>query len=126
MLIKHHLGYPLQSTSVTLSYGIPIPTQTMFLVDRAIQLLSPAAEDLCREYLTRLIDTEKAMFEGQLNLQADRLEDLSLRSDYIPRLMDNYQLWQQRLATIIGVPINPDFSGVNQIFSGISNARVTH
>lgn len=123
--IKFHLGYPLQTTGVSIGFGIPISTQGMFLVESAVNKLDPDSEDMCRGYIQKLDETELMMFDGQINLAADQLEDLYLRKDYHPRLWDMYQHWQSRLAQVLGCSINADFSGIGQVFGGVRNVSVS-
>jgi hypothetical protein len=64
------------------------------------------------------------MVDAQIELSATQLEDLSLRQDHLPQLRKEYRYWQSRMAQLLGVPVNPDFSGVGAIDDGIGNVSV--
>lgn len=125
MVVKFHLGYPLQQTDASIAFGIPISTQPMFLVERALGLLPDPAVNMCRGIVLKLDDLLEKLTDGQDHLAADQLEELTLRKDYLPRLRDEYAYWQSRLAQILGCPVNPDFSGIGDVDMTVRNIPVS-
>lgn len=120
--IKYHMGYTGQSTAAGLAYGMPIPVQTMFLVESAIERLPTTSEDRCRKLIT-LLDKVECKMEGGLDqLDVNQIESVELREDYIDKLEDEYCRWASRLADVVGAPLYPGSSKFRRLFgSGGAN-----
>jgi hypothetical protein len=102
---RYHLGYPEVQPAASIQFGIPRPIQTAFLFESAVTLLVPYAEDRVRRYINIMDGIETKLIAGQDRLAADKLDDLTLRSDELERLEDEYRRWGYRLADILGVPV---------------------
>jgi hypothetical protein len=103
---RYHLGYPEVQPAASIQYGIPRPIQTAFLFETAVTLLLPVACDRVRRILTVMDNIETQMSTGGLaRLAAEKLDELTVRSDEQAQLDDQYVKWGERLADVIGVPI---------------------
>lgn len=114
--IKYHLGYTGQSTAVGLSYGLPIPVQTMFLVESAVNRLGAESEDRVRKLIT-ILDKIECKMEGGLDyLVVDSVEQVDIKDDYLDRLEDEYCRWAARLADVVGAPLYPGAAKFRRLF----------
>jgi len=103
--IRYHLGYLEVSVAASISFGIPRPLQTVFLVEQAMNNVIPAAIPRVMRYLKVLDDIEDKMVDAQDRLAATQLEDLHLREDETDKLEREYVRWASRLSDILGAPI---------------------
>ena len=112
--VRYHLGYMETSFAASLQFGIPRPTQTIFLVEQALGLLNnPFAVARVQKVLAILDNVEcQLVGPGQQLLYAEQLGELKLRpalegqtsTDLLER---EYVRWARRLADIFGVPLYP-------------------
>jgi hypothetical protein len=116
--VRLHLGYPLQQANAGLTYGEPINLQSSFLIDRAFGLVSEVSCDMIRKYLQRLDEIEEDLHENREALLARSMEDLQLAPDYMQKMQALYETWQVKLAQILYVPVNPNFSGLGRPLRG--------
>lgn len=105
--IRYHMGYLQVQPAAALTYGIPVPIQTLFLLESAMDRVLPQAEDRVRRLITVLDDIECRMLDGQNYLVADQLSDITIRKDNIDKLEDEYCRWASRLADTLGSPLYP-------------------
>ena len=105
--VRYHLGYLQVTAAASLSFGIPRPIQTIFLVESSMTLLIVEAEPRVRRILDILDRTECRLEEAQERLAAKRLGDLELRDGEPDQLEHEYDRWAKRLADIFGVPLYP-------------------
>ena len=109
--IRYHLGYLETSLAPSIQFGIPRPLQTLFLVEDAIQLLiNPFAIERVRRVLFELDQIEQQISCVRVQLMAEQLGDIKLRSAEPGRtvtdlLEGEYTRWAKRLADILGVPL---------------------
>lgn len=114
--IKYHMGYTGQATAAGLAYGLPVPIQTMFLVESAIERLPTTSEDRCRK-LIAVLDRVECMMEAALpNLAVSSIEQVNLREDQIDKLEDEYCRWAARLADVVGAPLYPGAAKFRRLF----------
>lgn len=114
--IKYHMGYTGQSTAAGLAYGLPVPIQTMFLVESAIDRLNTGSEDRVRKLIT-ILDQVECRMEGAMDyLTVDRVDSIEIRSDQIDKLEDEYCRWASRLADVLGSPLYPGSSKFRRLF----------
>ena len=104
---RYHLGYLNLGTPGSLVAGIPMPSQTIFLLDYNLNNILPAAEPLVRDMLGRLDTTDRQIFEAQDRMQASSVENVTLRADESEALERNYVRWAMRLSDLIHVPLYP-------------------
>lgn len=103
--IRYHLGYPEMGQAASLQFGVPIPVQTMFLLENAMNLILPEAEGRVRQLITIMDGIEQKLIDAQDRLAADQLEELKLRADEPGQLEREYTRWGYRLAEVLGVPV---------------------
>lgn len=116
--VRLHLGYPLQQANAGLVYGEPISLQSSFLLDRSFGLLTEATCDFVRTYLKRLDEIEEDLHENREALLARSMEDLQLAPDYMEKMQALYETNQSKLAQVLYVPVNPNFSGLGKPLQG--------
>ncbi len=106
--IRYHLGYLNQTAASSLAFGQPVPLQTLFILDSAMdRVLNVAAEDRIRTMLNVLDKIECTMVEAIDRLAAKQLDTLQLNEKEIDRLEFEYYRWAGRIATQMGVPLYP-------------------
>lgn len=101
---RYHLAYMGVQSAASLSYGIPRPVQTLFLVETALNNLQPIFEDKVRRILNILDGVECRLVDAQERLSAAAIDTLRLRRDEPDALEHEYQRWGMRLADLLGVP----------------------
>jgi hypothetical protein len=102
---RYHLGFLAVQPAASISYGIPKPIQTLFLVEVAMNNLLEAAVPRVLRVLGILDGVETKLVEAQDRLAADALGDLKLRKEETDMLEAEYRRWGFRLADILGVPV---------------------
>lgn len=133
--VRYHLGYMGttfggDNAAASLSFGMPRPAQTMFLLESAIQtmLTNPYVLERVRKILCTLDDLEKKLEEAACQLGVESVGNVKMRGaepgrthpDLIER---EYIRWAKRLADILGVPLyaySDRFSGK----TGVRNITV--
>ena len=105
--IRYHLGYLNVTTASSITFGVPTPLQTLFIVDSAMDRVLPEGEDRVRTFVNILDGIECKMVEGQDFLPANRLGDLEIRVGHIDQLEEEYTRFAGRLADQLGVPLYP-------------------
>ena len=103
--IRYHLGYLNATNAASLQFGVPVPVETIFLVEQAFNFLLEPTLPRVRKLLDRLDRCEELMDEGADYLAAKRLGDLEIDEENIERLEDLYWRWANRLADNMGVPL---------------------
>jgi hypothetical protein len=103
---RYHLGYPEAGQVASLQYGIPIPIQTLFLFESAVNYVLPVAEQRVRQILLVMDNIEVQMSGPAVaRLAAIQLGDLKLRENEPDLLEGEYRRWGYRLAETLGVPV---------------------
>lgn len=103
--VRYHLGYPSVQSAAGLSFGIARPIQTLFLVESAMNLLLPEAENEVRRIVGVMDGVECRLVEAQDRLAAKQIDQLTLRDNEPGQLELEYQRWGFRLADTLGVPV---------------------
>ena len=127
--IKFHLGYPTQDVLRGMSAGLPTIIQSNWQIDSVLS--HPLVENtlpLLRNILSQLEDIMWHDFpEARLEHKAEKLEELTINLRHTAMLNQDYKYWQQRLAQVLCVPVNPDFSGIGEIYGGgPRNFQIVH
>lgn len=122
--IRYHMGYLQVQPAASISYGIPAPIQTLFLLESAMDRLISGAEDRVRKLITTLDEIECRMLDGQNYLMADQLADITIRKNHIDQLEDEYCRWAARLADTLGAPLYPGAVRFKRLFGagGVNQA----
>lgn len=100
----YHLGYMGIQSASALSFGIPRPVQTLFLVETALNNILPIFEDKLRRIVNIMDGIECRLVDAQERLAASQLDSLKTRADEPQALEVEYQRWGLRLADLLGVP----------------------
>jgi len=103
--IRYHLGYMNVQVGSGLSFGLPIPIQTLFVVDFAMNRMIAAGEPRVIQILDVMDKIECRLIESTTRLAASSLGDLKLRDDEPDKLEREYCRWGMRLAGQLGCPI---------------------
>jgi hypothetical protein len=102
--IRHHLGYPNVGTMQSFAQGIPLPLQTLFLVDGAMNKVLPEREDYIRVVITDMDKIECQIREARDYMVANKLGDMEIRKEHAAMLKQEYADWRMVLADELGVP----------------------
>lgn len=102
--IRYHLGYLNVQEPTSLSFGIPRPLQTVFLIESAMNNVIDAARDKVRQIIGIMDGVECRLVDAQERLAASRLDTLTMRVDEPDALEKEYMRWGLRLADLLGVP----------------------
>lgn len=106
--IRYHLGYLNQTAASSLAFGQPVPLQTLFILDSAMdRVLNSAAEDRIRSMICVLDKIECTMVDAIDRLAAKQLDGLTLNDKEIDKLEFEYYRWAGRIANQLGVPLYP-------------------
>lgn len=105
--VRYHLGYLDVQPAASLSFGIPKPIQTIFLVEDAMSNLIELSVPRVLRILGIMDDIEQKLVDAQDRLAATSLGDLKLRTTEPEQLETEYRRWGKRLANIFGVPVYP-------------------
>lgn len=110
--VRYHLGYLNTAAAASLTFGIPKPIQTLFLVEQAMTDLLVVAEPRVRNILCRLDNIETRLDQALDTLDAAQIGELRLRTgkagESTPDLLEReYIRWAGRLADQLGVPLYP-------------------
>lgn len=103
--IRYHLGYMSVQSAASLTYGMPKPQQTLFLVESAMNLILPVAEEKVRSILNVLDTIECRLIDAQTRMAATQVDNLTMRRDETDALEGEYRRWANRLADLMGVPL---------------------
>lgn len=103
--VRYHMGYLEVQPAAALTFGIPAPIQTLFLVESAMDRILPTAEDRVRKIIT-IMDTIECREEGALDyLVVSRVDDIEIRPDHIEKLEEQYAKWASKLSDVLGAPL---------------------
>ncbi len=102
--IRYHLGYNSSQPAASITFGIPRPIQTLYLVELAMNYILPVAENKVRQIVGVLDGIECRLVEAQERLAAKSLDTLTMRADETDALEAEYYRWGGRLADVLGVP----------------------
>ena len=122
----YHLGYLQVQPAASLSFGIPRPIQTVFLVQTAITNLIQEAVPRVLSILSIMDNVESKLVQAQTRLAALQIEELKLNPEEPDLLEKEYVRWALRLADILGVPLYPfstRFKGAAGVSSGSIRVR---
>lgn len=116
--VKYHMGYGGQSTAAGLAYGLPVPVQTLFLVESALDRMNTISEDRIRRLVTVLDGIECKMIDAQEYLVANQVDAIQIREDHIEKLEEEYYRWACRLADVMQSPLYPGAEKFRKFMGG--------
>lgn len=105
--VRYHLGYLQVQPAAAMTFGLPRPIQTLFIVESAMERILEVAIPRVRRILDVLDKVECRLESAQARLAATQLGDLHLRDGEPDLLEREYDRWARRLADIFGVPLYP-------------------
>lgn len=103
--LLYHCGYTSATISSSLSFGQPLPRETMFLIQRTIQDWdNEEAVPRILNVVSVLDKIECLMVEALDRLSVTKVSSVEIRADETSALEKEYFRWANRLADILGVP----------------------
>jgi hypothetical protein len=114
--VRYHMGYLSVQPAASITFGLPAPIQTLFLLELAMDKILPEAEDRVRRLLTVLDGIECRMIDGQNYLVATQLDQMYIRTDHIEALEWEYSRWASRLSDELGAPLYPGSHKFTKLF----------
>lgn len=105
--IRYHLGYPQTDPVASIQLGVPRASQPMFLVEGQMNRIPEAVIALVRRCMAYCDATDQRILECQERMAAKSVGEIDLNEAEADMLRKEYRYWVQRLADIIGAPINP-------------------
>lgn len=125
--VRYHCGYLNVQPASSIQFGIPVPIQTLFLIEQSMNNILPSAEDRVRKIIVILDNIECKMVGAQDYLVASKLEDLTIRPDHIDQLEHEYCRWASRLSDELGAPLYPGSPKFRSLFGvGVGSVPVRH
>lgn len=133
--VRYHLGYMGTSfggdhAAASLSFGMPRPAQTMFLLESAIQtmLTNPYTLERVRKLLCILDKVESQIEAAACQLGVESVGNVKMRGaepgrTHTDLLEREYVRWAKRLADVLGVPLYA-YSDRFRSQSGVRNVTV--
>jgi len=122
--VRRHLGYPEVTSGSAYAMGMVIPLQPLFLVDRAMDLLTDEGLTRVRTLLVTLDGLEQKMLKAACYVVVNRIGEIEMRpangKQGTDLLEHEYVRWAKRLADCLGAPYYP----ISEKFSGGNNVRV--
>ena len=125
--IRYHFGYPNTSKAPSISAGIVFYTEFNSVLEAAMTLILPEAEETVRMLISRLDQTDEAIFQGQIRMQASKVDGIELRADEADALETEYYRQATRLADMLHAPLYPysaRFQGRNGLVAGPQTGMV--
>lgn len=125
--VRYHCGYLNVQPASSIQFGVPVPIQTLFLIESSMNNLLPSAVDRVRKLVTILDRIECKMVEGQDYLVATKLDNLEIRPDHIDQLEHEYCRFASRLSDELGAPLYPGSAKFRSLFNtGVGSIPVRH
>jgi hypothetical protein len=104
---RHHLGYLEVQSAYTFALGIPLNTQTQFMIEGSFNNLLVSAYPKFRELLCRLDSVEQAIYCGLDLIDIDSIDTIKVNRQRMKEYAQAYKLAQQSLANMLGTVPNP-------------------
>lgn len=101
---RYHLGYLGVQVADSLAFGQPVPIQTLFILEAAMDNLILEHVPKVRSLLDVLDGIECRLIAAADRLAASALGELKLRDNEPDQLEEEYFRWAGRLADILGCP----------------------
>jgi hypothetical protein len=105
--IRLHLGYPNVTAIATFQLGLPAAIEPLFILESAMNLIIPGAEDTVRNIIAMCDKIEAQMIDDLELLAVDAVDEIKVRSDEQEKLVQRYIYWTNALAQQFGVMRNP-------------------
>jgi hypothetical protein len=102
--IKHHLGYPNPNAIETFVLGVPALMESLFVVEGAMNAVSPQSEERVRKTLRRLEKLDEQIEENADALLLTKADEVEFRDDEFEKIHQRYVYWQGQLCNLLGLP----------------------
>lgn len=102
--IKDHLGYPNPQAIETFVLGVPALMESLFVLEGAMNAVSPGSEERIRKTLKRLDKIDDQIEENADALLLTKADEVEFREDEFEKLHQRYAYWQGKLCNLLGVP----------------------
>jgi hypothetical protein len=103
--VKYHLGYTAARMQTSLSFGQPLPRETMFLLQAVLGDWSDEfGYQRALTHVQNLDKIECLLVEALDRLSVTQVGNTSIRQDETDALEKEYNRWANRLADLLGVP----------------------
>lgn len=124
---RYHCGYLEVSPAASLSYGIPRPINTIFLIETAMDNIVDLAIPRVIKTLNILDKVECKLEQALEYMSANKIGNIEVRADQADALEREYHRWAARLCDILGVPPYP-YAERNREAAGVmaGNVKVQH
>lgn len=120
--IRYHMGYLQVAPAAAITFGIPVPIQTAFLLESAMERVLPLAEDRVRKILVIMDCIECKEVDGLDFLVVSKVDEIDVRPDHIEKLEEQYAKWATKLADTLGAPLYPGSDKFRSL-TGYGSAR---
>lgn len=121
---RYHMGYPCQGEIPAYFANIPFNPQVLYLLEQRMTRLKESTLGMVQDHLGKLDAINAQIHCAALEHLQGQVEDIKPNQNYTTDLRREYRYWQQRLAQILCVPVNQDFSGINAVDRGPRNVRM--
>jgi hypothetical protein len=107
--IAYHLGFPGISQATAIALGFPAASHTRFILESALERLLPDYEPMVLRALTECECIDGQLADARKNrIQVSSVDTINLRGPgELEDLEDQYSLWTDKLADLLGVVKNP-------------------
>ncbi len=112
--IRHFLGNPGLNASATVSLGVPLRTDMLFIVEANFDEILESHEPTIRHIVQELECIEGQISEARTQLTVARVGTTVFREGGIDQLWREMLRWTARLADAMGSPTNPYSDLLNQ------------
>lgn len=110
------MGYPNVAAAAAIQLGFPAVSQAMYLVEHAMENLLPESVAMVTNIVGVLQKIEAQEVESLSRLKAQQVGEMKLRNGNDEAtegslLRSEREAWVNKLATILGAPVNPHGRG---------------
>lgn len=123
--IRHHLGYPQVGETSTFALGLPSPLQQSYMIEGAMNKVTPAGESEVRRHIGILDLLEQQMVDDFELLAVEELASIKINTKEQEALVNRYLYWRAGLANCFNVIPNSYDIRFTGMFGGAGiNKRV--
>ena len=110
--IRAHLRFPVIDGRVALGLGLPVSTDTSYIVDSAMDRVLPQGVPMVRRCLAQLECLDAELVKLSKGTQVAGVTGVQLRPrEALEDIEDQQDYWRRRLADSLGVVVNPVAQG---------------
>jgi hypothetical protein len=103
---RHHMGYLEVQSAYTFALGIPLNTQTQFMIEGALNNLLPSAYPKFRELLCRMDAMENQVYCGAELADIESIDTIKVNRMRLKEIAQMYLLAQGALGNMLGCTPN--------------------